>query len=148
MSASRPLPPFVAALDQGTTSSRALIVDGRGGVVCSASEELAQGYPRPGWAEPDPRALYDTTHPSLGARRARGAALRDRRRLAPGPADRRPRAPHGPDERFPHHALEPARGALGPGAAGAVPCPGVSPARGPPLRCRVRRDDGFLGQGP
>ncbi|MEL6616375.1 MAG: FGGY family carbohydrate kinase, partial [Bacteroidota bacterium] len=52
--------PYVLALDQGTTSSRALIFDARGGVVGSAQQEFAQHFPRPGWVEHDPEDLWQT----------------------------------------------------------------------------------------
>ncbi|MEQ8661938.1 MAG: glycerol kinase GlpK [Gammaproteobacteria bacterium] len=56
------------ALDQGTTSSRALVFDAAGGLLALAREEFPQIFPRPGWVEHDPRALVAT---QLGvARRA------------------------------------------------------------------------------
>jgi len=39
----------VLALDQGTTSSRAIIFDETGAPVASASQEFKQHYPQPGW---------------------------------------------------------------------------------------------------
>jgi glycerol kinase len=42
---------YVLALDQGTTSSRAVLFDRAGSVVAQRSQELAQIYPRPGWVE-------------------------------------------------------------------------------------------------
>lgn len=45
---------LVAAIDQGTTSTRCLIVDDEAGVVASAQLEHAQSYPQPGWVEPRP----------------------------------------------------------------------------------------------
>ncbi|MBI3884543.1 MAG: glycerol kinase GlpK [Opitutae bacterium] len=53
--------PYVLALDQGTTSSRALVFDRRGRAVARAQQEFAQHYPRPGWVEHDPRDLWATT---------------------------------------------------------------------------------------
>ena len=53
--------PYVLALDQGTTSSRALVFDRRGRVVATAQQEFPQHYPRPGWVEHDPRDLWETT---------------------------------------------------------------------------------------
>jgi glycerol kinase len=47
-------PRYVAALDQGTTSSRAVLVDESGRIVRSAQRELRQHYPQPGWVEHDP----------------------------------------------------------------------------------------------
>jgi glycerol kinase len=59
---------LILALDQGTTSSRTLLFDGDGGIVALAQEEHPQRYPRPGWVEHDPEAIWET---QLGtARRA------------------------------------------------------------------------------
>jgi glycerol kinase len=55
------MPRCVLALDQGTTSSRAILFDRRGRNVASAQEEFKQHYPRPGWVEHDPADLWDTT---------------------------------------------------------------------------------------
>jgi glycerol kinase len=48
----------VLALDQGTTSSRALVFDAAGRVVAVAQRELTQSYPRAGWVEHDPGAIW------------------------------------------------------------------------------------------
>ena len=49
---------FILALDQGTTSSRALLFD-RAGTVCgSAQRELPQSFPQPGWVEHDAQAIW------------------------------------------------------------------------------------------
>ena len=53
--------PYVLALDQGTTSSRALVFDRRGRTVAAAQQEFPQHYPRPGWVEHDPQDLWTTT---------------------------------------------------------------------------------------
>ena len=53
--------PHVLALDQGTTSSRAIVFDRRGRPVAVAQQEFAQLYPRPGWVEHDPRDLWTST---------------------------------------------------------------------------------------
>ncbi|MGZ4200266.1 MAG: FGGY family carbohydrate kinase, partial [Thermoleophilia bacterium] len=50
--------PLILALDQGTTSSRALLVDGGGRVVAVAQQEIAQSYPEPGLVEQDPLAMW------------------------------------------------------------------------------------------
>jgi len=47
----------ILALDQGTTSSRAIVFDAAGSVVASAQRELTQIYPQPGWVEHDPREI-------------------------------------------------------------------------------------------
>lgn len=52
--------PALLALDQGTTSSRALVFDDTGAVVASAQEEFAQHYPKPGWVEHDPELIWAT----------------------------------------------------------------------------------------
>ena len=49
---------YIAAIDQGTTSSRCLIVDQRGVVVAAAQKEHRQIYPRPGWVEHDPQEIW------------------------------------------------------------------------------------------
>ena len=50
----------VLALDQGTTSSRAIVFDETGAAVASAQREFKQHYPRPGWVEHDPDDLFRT----------------------------------------------------------------------------------------
>ena len=52
---------FVLALDQGTTSSRAIVFDRRGRAVATAQQEFTQHYPQPGWVEHDPRDLWHST---------------------------------------------------------------------------------------
>jgi len=51
-------PQHILALDQGTTSSRAIVFDRAGGVVSSAQREIVQIYPRPGWVEHDPLEIW------------------------------------------------------------------------------------------
>lgn len=50
----------VIALDQGTTSSRALAVDRAGRVVAGAQREFPQSYPKAGWVEHDPRQILES----------------------------------------------------------------------------------------
>ncbi len=50
----------VLALDQGTTSSRAIIFDETGRPVASAQREFKQYYPQPGWVEHDPEEIWRT----------------------------------------------------------------------------------------
>lgn len=52
---------YVLALDQGTTSSRALVFDRQGRVCAQAQQEFTQYYPAPGWVEHDPLDLWETT---------------------------------------------------------------------------------------
>jgi len=51
---------YVLALDQGTTSSRALVFDEQGAPVGAAQQEFRQGYPQPGWVEHDPLEILAT----------------------------------------------------------------------------------------
>ena len=50
----------VLALDQGTTSSRAIVFDHTGSVVASAQQEFRQIFPRPGWVEHDANEIWTT----------------------------------------------------------------------------------------
>ncbi len=51
---------FILALDQGTTSSRAILFDRGGRIIRSAQQEFPQIYPQPGWVEHDPRAIWQS----------------------------------------------------------------------------------------
>ncbi|MEI4487594.1 glycerol kinase GlpK [Frigidibacter sp. MR17.14] len=51
----------ILAIDQGTTSSRAMIFDAQMQVTASAQEEFRQLYPRSGWVEHDPQDLWSST---------------------------------------------------------------------------------------
>ena len=51
---------YIMALDQGTTSSRAVIFDQRGKIVTMAAKEFRQIYPRPGWVEHDPAEIWNS----------------------------------------------------------------------------------------
>jgi glycerol kinase len=51
----------VAAIDQGTTSTRCLLFDADARVVAGAQVEHAQSFPRPGWVEHDAREIWSTT---------------------------------------------------------------------------------------
>ena len=51
---------FLLALDQGTSSSRAVVFDGAGTVRGLAQRETAQIYPRPGWVEQDPLEIWQS----------------------------------------------------------------------------------------
>ncbi len=49
---------YVLALDQGTTSSRAIVFDEAGGVRATAQAEFRQIFPQPGWVEHDPEEIW------------------------------------------------------------------------------------------
>ena len=51
---------YVLAMDQGTTSSKALVIDRNGEIMGRASHEFRQIYPRPGWVEHDPMEIWET----------------------------------------------------------------------------------------
>ena len=48
---------YIAAFDQGTTSSRTIIFDQKGNIVAKSMKEFRQIYPKPGWVEHDPRDI-------------------------------------------------------------------------------------------
>ena len=51
---------YILAIDQGTTSSRAIVFDAKMRVVAVGQEEFAQHFPRSGWVEHAPEALWQT----------------------------------------------------------------------------------------
>jgi glycerol kinase len=50
--------PFILALDQGTTSSRAIVFDRDGAIKAVAQKEFTQFFPAPGWVEHDPQEIW------------------------------------------------------------------------------------------
>src|SRR5688500_2797922 len=56
-----PRPRLVAAIDQGTTSTRCMLFDAAGQPVATAQKEHRQIYPRPGWVEHDPAEIWQRT---------------------------------------------------------------------------------------
>ncbi len=51
---------FILALDQGTTSSRAILFDRSGRVAAMAQQTFPQHYPQPGWVEHDPMSIWES----------------------------------------------------------------------------------------
>src|SRR6267154_2029401 len=51
----------ILAIDQGTTSTRAIVFDASGRPVASAQQELPQIFPKPGWVEHDPEQIWSAT---------------------------------------------------------------------------------------
>ncbi len=51
---------MILALDQGTTSSRAIVFDGSGSIVASAQQEFRQIFPQAGWVEHDPAEIWSS----------------------------------------------------------------------------------------
>ena len=73
-------PTYLLALDQGTTSSRAIVFGADGRIHSSAQQEFAQIYPQPGWVEHDAMAIWhsqlDTARQALQAGGLRPADIR------------------------------------------------------------------------
>ena len=51
---------YILALDQGTTSSRAILFDAAGGPIAVGQREFRQIFPQAGWVEHDPREIFAT----------------------------------------------------------------------------------------
>jgi glycerol kinase len=51
---------YILALDQGTTSSRAIVFNNSGLPVAIAQKEFTQVFPEPGWVEHDPEEIWST----------------------------------------------------------------------------------------
>ena len=69
---------YVLALDQGTTSSRAILFDEEGNAARVAQRELRQIFPQPGWVEHDPKEILSTQREvAREAVRASGIPLKD-----------------------------------------------------------------------
>ncbi|SHO57410.1 glycerol kinase GlpK [Vibrio quintilis] len=58
-------PEYIVALDQGTTSSRAVVLDKNATIVSISQRELQQIYPESGWVEHDPMEIYATQSATL-----------------------------------------------------------------------------------
>ena len=57
---------YILALDQGTTSSRAIVFDRRGQIVSKAQKEFTQHFPQPGWVEHDANEIWATQSGVMG----------------------------------------------------------------------------------
>lgn len=53
---------FILAIDQGTTSSRAIVFDAEQNIVASAQQEFTQIFPEPGWVEHDPEEIWESVY--------------------------------------------------------------------------------------
>src|ERR1700716_310770 len=54
------MPSYILSLDQGTTSSRAIIFNHNGEIISVAQKEFTQIYPKPGWVEHDPMEIWSS----------------------------------------------------------------------------------------
>jgi glycerol kinase len=68
---------FVAAIDQGTTSTRCMIFGHAGDVIASDQREHMQIYPRPGWVEHDPEEIWQRTQEVVPAALDKSGLRRD-----------------------------------------------------------------------
>jgi len=65
---------YILALDQGTTSSRAILFDAEGRIRSVAQKEFPQIFPQPGWVEHDPEAIWSSQN-EVATEAATGAGL-------------------------------------------------------------------------
>ena len=65
----------ILAIDQGTTSSRALIVDSLGRVIGEGRQPFTQFYPQPGWVEHDAAEIWQSTQDAIGTALAAAGVL-------------------------------------------------------------------------
>jgi len=69
---------YLAAIDQGTTSTRFIIFDSTGRIVSVSQKEHEQIYPKPGWVEHDPEEIWRRTHEvMIEAMQQRGVRPKD-----------------------------------------------------------------------
>lgn len=56
---------YILALDEGTTSARAILFDKQANIISMAQHEIPQKYPKPGWVEQDPMDIYANQYAAL-----------------------------------------------------------------------------------
>jgi len=56
---------YILSLDQGTTSSRSLLIDAQGQIIAIAQKEFKQHYPQPGWVEHDADEIWSSQSGTL-----------------------------------------------------------------------------------
>lgn len=78
----------VLALDQGTTSSRAVVFDRNANILSLAQREFRQIFPQPGWVEHDPREIWETQQ-DVARQALRQAGIEPRELAAVGIANQR-----------------------------------------------------------
>ncbi|AUD05274.1 glycerol kinase GlpK [Spirosoma pollinicola] len=66
------MPSYIAAIDQGTTSTRCIVFDKQGKIVSVAQKEHKQIYPQPGWVEHDPEEIWRNTLEVIALARIKG----------------------------------------------------------------------------
>ena len=56
---------YILALDEGTTSARAILFDRDSNIIAMSQHEFSQKYPEPGWVEQDPMDIYANQYAAL-----------------------------------------------------------------------------------
>ena len=121
---------YILSLDQGTTSSRAILFDAEQNIVGLAQKEFTQYYPRQGWVEHDPMEIYASQYAVMSeviAQNGRGPCGTSRRSASPT-SGRRPSCGSEDTGRPIYNAIvwqcrrtaDIVRGAAGPRACGAL----------------------------
>ena len=59
--------PLILAIDQGTTNSKAVLVNQQGAVIAEASAPVAIAYPHPAWVEQDPIAIWQSVQNAVAS---------------------------------------------------------------------------------
>jgi glycerol kinase len=59
------MPQYILSIDQGTTGTTVLVLDESLGVLAKVNQEFPQIYPRPGWVEHNPEAIWDSTQATI-----------------------------------------------------------------------------------
>src|SRR5947209_2093591 len=68
MSGGLPMAPsYLLVIDQGTTSTRAVVFDSDGRACGTAAREISQHYPQPGWVEHDANEIWDSVQATVPA---------------------------------------------------------------------------------
>jgi glycerol kinase len=57
--------PLIVAIDQGTSSTKALVVDASGSIVAKATAVVGQSHPQPGWVEQDANEVFDSVRSAV-----------------------------------------------------------------------------------
>src|SRR2546428_382915 len=135
---------YILALDQGTTSSRAILFDREGNVRASANQEFHQHYPKPGWVEHDAEEIWQSQL-AVTRRVLLESGARARDVAAIGITNQRetvsrPRPRDRLFERLSHSALQPPHPRLGQGNPRLLPDPFLAPARSPVFERSPGRD--------
>ena len=68
---------YILALDEGTTSARAILFDKQANIISMAQHEIPQKYPSPGWVEQDPMDIYANQYAALTECIAKSGILPD-----------------------------------------------------------------------